>query len=985
MFSSIQTQKTVISSDQQLIAQDAARSVSSFIQDKFSILETTIWLTNPYAESLEQQKLMLDSLLGLQPAFFKLALLDAQDQVVVQATRLPLTAAWRLEDQLNGNVRAEIRQKERYISTVYIDSSTREPMVVMAVPVTDVFGTYRGLLAVEVDLKFMWDLVTHLKVRETGYAYVVDRQGTLIAFGDTARVLKGENVGHLKTVSDFIHSPASAPAPKVTTYPGIMGAKVVGTYVRLETPDWAVVTELPWEEAYGEVIRQAVESIVITLVMAVLAGVLGVYLARRLSVPLVSLMETATHIAEGRRELQAMVGGPREVARLAVAFNSMTAQLRQSLESLERQVVEVKQAEQSLRQSNETLQALFDYSPLAIIMFDLDGDVLLWNSAAEKMFGWTAREVLGRPLPIVLEEKGEGHRTLRERVTQGEILTNLELEQRQKDGSRILIGVSIAPLRDSSGNVYAQMSISTDITERKEAEEALQKSEERFRSLVETTSDWVWEVDRNGAYTYASPRVTDVLGYRPEEILGTTPFDLMSAEEAAPIKAEFQRIVASGRPFERLENRNRHKDGRMIVMETSGVPVFGENGMLVGYRGIDRDITEFKKSQEEQSRLQEKLQQAMKMEAVGRLAGGIAHDFNNLLTAIIGNIDLARMSLDSSSSAMRYLDEIGAAAQGAASLTRELLAFARRQIIQPKVFNLNGLVDRFQNMLTRLLGEDVALETVLDRELGNVRVDPGQIEQILLNLATNARAAMPSGGKLIIETSNVEFDEEYCVHHPETHPGRYVLFAMSDSGHGMSEEVKAHLFEPFYTTKPVGQGTGLGLATVFGIVKQSGGAIEVYSEEGRGTQFRIYLPRIEEKSEELVRESIHRELPTGNQTILVVEDNDSVRMFAVKALTSLHYKVLSPSTVPEVLDFAAKYRDRIDLLMTDVVMPGMTGPELADRLHALHPEMKILFTSGYTRNVIAHHGIVDDNLEFIAKPYTIQALAAKIREVLKSE
>ncbi|HUI72285.1 MAG TPA: PAS domain S-box protein, partial [Spirochaetia bacterium] len=954
-------------------------------------------------------------------------------------------------------------------------------------------------------------LVSGLKVRETGYAYVVDRHGTLIAFRDTARVLKGENVSNLQPISEFIHSPTTARAG-VSTYAGITGIMVVGTYVPLGAPDWAVVTELPWSEAYREVIRQAEASFGILLVMAVLASLLGMYLARRLSVPLVNLMETATHIAEGERELQAKVGGPREVASLAMAFNSMTGQLQRSLERLEHQVVEVRQAEQSLRQANGALRALIDYSPLAIIMHDLDNHVLLWNNAAEKMYGWSAQETVGKPVPFLSGRVRDEQRDIHERVTSGEVLTNLELERVRKNGSRILNGVSFAPLRDTSGNVYALVSIATDITERKRAEDALQESEERlrqiasslreviwlrdvktrqilyvnqafeemtgwtcdrfyenpdlvidavhpddrelvrkairqrgedvlfdvehrivhrngsvrwvagrsfpvrneagevfrwasimediterkiaeealrvskerFRLLVETTSDWVWEVDRHGVYTYASPRVTDVLGYKSEEILGKTPFDLMPAEEGEALRAEFQRIVDSRRPFARMENKNRHKDGRIIVLETSGVPVFDDRGNLLSYRGIDRDITEYKKSQEEQRRLQEQLQQATKMEAVGQLAGGIAHDFNNLLTAILGNIDLARLDLDPEDSSMKYLDEIGSAARSAASLTRQLLAFARRQIIQPKVFKLNDLVSRFQRVLTRLLGEDIALKINLDRELGSVRVDPGQIEQVLVNLATNARAAMPTGGTLLIETSNIDADREYGTRHVQVRPGRYVRLAVSDTGLGMSPEVKAHLFEPFFTTKPIGQGTGLGLATVFGIVKQAGGAIEASSEEGQGTRFDIYFPRIDETSEEVGRESVASEMPKGSQTILVIEDNESVRTWVVKALEHLGYRVLSPAVVAEVVDFVTSFKDRIDLLMTDVVMPGVTGPELADRLRILRPEMKILFTSGYTQNVIAHHGIVEDDLNFIGKPYTIQALAAKIKEVLTS-
>jgi PAS domain S-box-containing protein len=474
LFFSLQTQRAVIASNQHLVAQEAARIVSGFIQEKFSVLETSVWIAEPATASPQGQELMLDSLLGLQPPFRELVLLNVQDQALAQVSRLPQAAPGRLADQLGGNALAKIHQKERCISPVYIDPVTSEPLVIMAVPVADVFGDFKGSLAAEVNLKFMWDLVGQLKVGETGHAYVVDRQGNLIAFGDTGRVLRGENVSHLEAVREFMYTPASVQVSGVSTYRGITGDMVAGTYVPLETPDWAVVTELPWGEAYREVIRQAGVSIGITLVMTVLAGLLGVLVARWLAVPLVHLTETSSRIAGGERGLQAVVGGPREVAGLARAFNSMTAQLRQSLESLEQQVEEVKRAEESLGRANETLQALIDYSPLAIIMLDLNGHILLWNNAAEKMYGWTAEEAIGEFIPFVPEEQREGLREINERITGGEIFTNLEFERKRKDGSRIFTGASLAPLRDSTGSVYAHMSIATDITEHKRAERLLQ-------------------------------------------------------------------------------------------------------------------------------------------------------------------------------------------------------------------------------------------------------------------------------------------------------------------------------------------------------------------------------------------------------------------------------------------------------------------------------------------------------------------------------
>jgi len=360
----------------------------------------------------------------------------------------------------------------------------------------------------------------------------------------------------------------------------------------------------------------------------------------------------------------------------------------------------------------------------------------------------------------------------------------------------------------------------------------------------------------------------------------------------------------------------------------------------------------------------------------------VAHDFNNLLTIISGNVELARFGLAPSDPLTQYLNDIYYAADSAASLTRQLLAFSRRQIIQPVVLNLNDLVRNLHKMLGRLLGEDIELQAKLDEHLGYVKVDPGQFEQVLVNLAVNARDAMPDGGKLIIETQNVAVSDDYYAVYPQANPSKSVLLAVTDTGYGMSEEVKKHVFEPFFTTKPAGQGTGLGLATTFGAVKQVGGNIEVVSEPGTGTTFRIYLPRVEKSVETLGKDQRPSDLPMGRETILLVEDDMRIGHLALKALKRQGYQVLYAPNGGEAFMLVEKYRERIDLLMTDVVMPMMNGRELAERLLKLHPEMKVLFTSGYTENIILHHGVVEKTINFIGKPYSFQALTSKIRDIL---
>lgn len=440
-----------------------------------------------------------------------------------------------------------------------------------------------------------------------------------------------------------------------------------------------------------------------------------------------------------------------------------------------------------------------------------------------------------------------------------------------------------------------------------------------------------------------------------------------------------------------LEQRNRFDREYRIVRPSDrsvrwvhglGKVEYDSGGRPVSMIGTIQDITDRKRTEEEKERLQEQLQQAMKMEAVGRLAGGVAHDFNNLLTALMGNISLAKLNLPPSDPAARLLGEANKASERAALLVQQLLAFSRKQIIEPRVLDLNALIAGLHEMLARLIGEHIELAIVPAAELDPVKVDPGQIEQILVNLAVNARDAMPAGGRLLIRTANVELDDEYCARHPYVRPGRFVMAAVSDTGHGMSEEVRRHLFEPFFTTKPKGKGTGLGLATTYGVVKQSNGSIEVRSEVGKGTTIRMYFPSVEGKVQRPREPEADQGLAGGSETVLLVEDEDLVRDLGVRVLERLGYRVLQAGNGNEAMALADAHAERIDLLMTDVVMPGMGGGELAEQLLKVHPETKVLFTSGYTEQAIVHQGVLDENIRFLGKPYPLSALATKIRDLL---
>jgi signal transduction histidine kinase len=411
-------------------------------------------------------------------------------------------------------------------------------------------------------------------------------------------------------------------------------------------------------------------------------------------------------------------------------------------------------------------------------------------------------------------------------------------------------------------------------------------------------------------------------------------------------------------------------------------------------RLVERGRTEeaLKSSEQEKAKAldalrqsEEQLLQSQRLEAVGQLAGGIAHDFNNLLTVITGysGMELKAMAADDPS--RPRIQEISNAADRAASLTRQLLAFSRKQVLQPKVFDLNSVVPEMEKMLKRMIGENIKLSTTLEPNLGNVKADPGQMEQVIMNLVVNSRDAMPSGGQLTIETANVHLDEAFARNHVAVVPGDYVLLAVSDTGTGMDEETQRHVFEPFFTTKAVDKGTGLGMSTVYGIVKQSGGSIWVYSKIGEGTTVKIYLPRVSERAEELKPALTAEDIPQGTETILLVEDARMVRNLAIEILMGNGYQVLEATNGREALRVSEQSQGPIHLLLTDVVMPGMSGRELANRLVALHPEMRVLYMSGYTEDTIVHHGVLEEGINFIPKPFSPDALALKVREVIDAD
>ncbi len=527
--------------------------------------------------------------------------------------------------------------------------------------------------------------------------------------------------------------------------------------------------------------------------------------------------------------------------------------------------------------------------------------------------------------------------------------------------------------RDELGDLAATFNRMTGAVA--EREERLRESEERFRTMTESAVDAVVTADAAGEIVSWNRGARAVFGYGPAEVLGT-PLARLLPEHHRERDAEGRERIASADVTPALERpvelHGVRKDGRVFPIELSLARWETRRGAFLTV--IIRDVTE-------RRQLEEQFRQAQKMESIGRLAGGLAHDFNNLLTVIGGHADLLHGRLKPDDPLHRRISLIQEAAAHAADLTKQLLAFSRKQVLAPQVLDLNGIVTELEPMLRRLIGEDIDLVTAPARGLGNVKADPAQIKQILFNLVVNARDAMPQGGKLTIETENVELDEHYARLHPDVAAGTYVMLAVTDTGVGMDPETRSRIFEPFFTTKPAGLGTGLGLATVYGIVKQSNGAISVYSEPGLGTAFKVYLPRVLEPADAVVAAPVAG-VRGGSETILLVEDNEMVRTLTCEILKRQGYTVVEAQHGADALDLARRYHGPIHLLLTDVVMPEMSGPELVSRLAPLRPQMKIVYMSGYTADAIDHQGMLDEGIEFLAKPIGLDTLVRKLREVL---
>src|SRR5882757_4606963 len=610
-----------------------------------------------------------------------------------------------------------------------------------------------------------------------------------------------------------------------------------------------------------------------------------------------------------------------------------------------------------------------------IAVVNMEGKRIFNSLSYEKVLGYSLDELKkSSSFAQIHPEDVDRVRQAGEEARRSGIGRPLEYRVRHKDGSWRVLESTASVIRDSKGDPEKLVIVNRDVTERKRAAEALERSESSFRSVVEDAPYGIYRASIAVDLIVVNLALQKMLGYDSREELLQTNAGTQIYRHASEHEKFIQTVVQE-QSFKDLELEWKRKDGAPITVRCSGWPVKNETGAVTYLEVFAEDVTERRV-------LERQLRMAQKMEAVGRLSGGIAHDFNNLLGVIIGYIQVMKRSLVPGNSSYEYAEEIEKASQRAVSLTRQLLAFSRQQVLEPIILNLNTLVSDMEKMLPRLIGEDIQLNLLLDPAIGQVKADPGQIEQVVMNLAVNSRDAMPDGGKLTIQTTNAELDAAFAREHAGSIPGQYVMLAVTDTGTGMDPETQAQIFEPFFTTKDRDKGTGLGLATVYGVVKQSSGYIAVDSEKGKGAYFKIYLPRIEQP---VATQSEINQAPLtvrGCETILLVEDAEPLRKLAHMFLRDNGYQVLTAADGSEAQQVAAQNAGPIHLLLTDVVMPGINGRVLAEQLAPLHPAMKVLYMSGYTDSFIAGHGVLEEGLHLLHKPFTEEALMRKVRELL---
>jgi PAS domain S-box-containing protein len=628
---------------------------------------------------------------------------------------------------------------------------------------------------------------------------------------------------------------------------------------------------------------------------------------------------------------------------------------------------------------NSVLVDLLEGFPSLIAIHGIDHRIYWVNKAYCDAMGLSPEEIKGRKCCEIAERSSPPPNCPIMRVFEsgqpcgGEVIYFKNKPPLKTHASWYL---KASPVKDSDGNVIGAISITEDVTSHKKTEHQLYKEKDFISDIVETSQDWIWAIDLQSVHTYSNAAAEKILGYSQDEFIGKPFSESMHPEDLAKIQIELPRLIKEKKGWQNLTIRWKHKDDSWRTLESSAVPILDSQGDITGFRGVDRDVTE-------RNKLTAQLLQAHKMESVGRLAGGVAHDFNNMLGVILGYSEMAFKQMDSSHPAQASLKEIQKAAQRSADLTRQLLAFARKQVVEPKVLQLNDAMDRALNFLKRLIGEHINLVWLPGKKLWPVKMDPNQVDQILANLCINARDAIEGVGKITIETGNYIVDKAYCLDKPGMVPGEYAVLSVTDTGHGIEKKIVNKIFEPFFTTKPQGKGTGLGLSTVYGIVKQNNGFIYASSDLGEYTTFRVYLPRYSGEMELSKENNKIVNNQTGTETILLVEDQKEILNLMKLFLENLGYTVTAEGSSHRALQIFGNNPKKFHLLITDMIMPEMSGRDLWNEIQAICPDHKCLFMSAYSPGGLLGLIKLEENEHFLQKPFSQKALAIKVREALE--
>ena len=869
-----------------------------------------------------------------------------------------------------------LKTGEFSVGEYQIGRITGRPGVNLGHPVTDDTGKVRAVVYVVLDLAWLSKLSEEADLPKDSTICLMDSDSTILARYPEPEKWVGKTMPEasiVKTIlakdEGMIETIGADGVDRLYAFTSFGSAlnQADRVYVSIGIPSSAVF-------AQGSQILTRNLALFggITLLALLAAWFGGDWLILRRLNPIVS---AAGRLRDG--DLSARTGiayGKRELSQLAFTFDEMAR-------SLERREVERQRTAETLLRSEKKYKDLTNQLPEPVFETDEKGNLTFANQKALDVFGYTQDEFeqgLNAFQMVVPEEHDRAIEIFANALT-GEI-SGYEFTMQRKDGSTFFAIIHAAPIIQDKHPIGLR-GIVVDITERKLAEEALRESENRYRTIFENTGTAIVIMEEDTTVSLVNTEFEKLMGYSKEETQNKKSWTELVEKEYLQRSKEYHHL-------RRIDPNLAPRSYELQLISKGGniIDAFATVSMIPGTEkslASVLDITAFKQAEKEKAALEDQFRQSQKVEAIGRLAGGIAHDFNNALTVIKGYNRLSLMELEEEDPLRANLDEIQKATERATNLTRQLLAFSRRQVLEVTVFNLNTLLNDLGKMLRRIIGEDIELATLLAEDLGRIKTDLGQIGQVIMNLAVNAREAMPNGGKLTIETSNVALDEEYARNHVAVKPGDYVMLAVSDTGCGMTPEAKEKVFEPFFTTKE--KGTGLGLSTVYGIVKQSGGNIWVYSEPGHGTTFKIYFPRVDEPVEEVREKPRIKEIPRGNETILIVEDDEPVRKLAVRILKRHGYAVLEAHHEAEAMNFCKEWKEPIHLILVDVIMPKVSGNQLVESMKQVRKDFKVLFMSGYTDNAIVHHGVLEKGVNYIQKPFTMEGLARKVREVLDQD